>query len=1083
MTDAGTDAFLPETKFEPAKVNLDLNTYVSWVRFGLSSAITVPPAQGELRGHIDVTVELTPGVGDKATVAKSLWMQGPGDVLGVSPQQIIRREPPAGSVSGNATTLAHIEFDKPELPWLYSPEPPNGEQLRPWLALVVCETALCTLTPAKGEAPAVLTVPVSELQPLDDSWAWAHAQVHGGVGMKGAKPTVADRVTDAHGAQNLSRLICPRRLEDNKSYVACLVPTYDAGAKAGLGLGGGTLGPAWDVAAGGSVTLPVYDSWTFATAVTTDFEFLARKLKATPAPPGVGRRAVDTALPGGGLPPATEGTVQIVESALHSPSPLGEPANWSDAQSNQLRKAVSQEDKQDPDLPRIGPRLYARHQRGRTAAPPVSLAEQNWFAGLNLRPIHRIAAGLGTRVVQRDQEPLVQAAWAQVGEVDKANRELARLQFGRFIAEAMIARTFGKLDLGPLTQTVRPVLGKIGLTDGLTAAGHIKRSATPLTATSAGFRRILAANGRLSRIARRIDPAMIKGVPPFAGVLTQAGALKDMRRVYREPDGIAGFSPEALATLPIGKMAQAMKMEGPQAQQTLSMRLSGFTPVASLLSAPRDQWRPRQGQVNLAALSAQHRIARSRALDIDTATLSPGRREALGGQLLALSAHASPELKTRIDHRVVQLHQSLPSAQQARKAASLMGRLSASLGRWTGAVVALWDSVFRRNNPRPVANKALAGAQTRFQPMTAGWKAPTTSGLIDTAVLADAFSKVFDGANLSKIPPTPDLKPATLTREALLAPLSPARTARLTAHARLGKFPPWLSELWFEDGRIDPIMAAPRFDRAMYETLEDYDRDWLIANLGEIKQTDFVTLLVANAPFIEAFMVGLSDEMGRELLWRGYPTDQRGTYFHRFWTPTRDDLASPIHAFPPTPLGSHLTGGQSGRIVMMVKGELIKRYPNALFMAVQGKGKAPNVLFSDPPPPGQTGSVSFLVRLIDDTLLVGLDLTVEQVVAGPSPGVDWWFLIAEHPGAPRFGLDLAPAGAGPPKSPNDLSWADLPTTGGGRFLHAEAGPTVNGGSGPITWGASAAVTARMLLQSPARAAYDALALITGAGNG
>ena len=30
-------------------------------------------------------------------------------------------------------------------------------------------------------------------------------------------------------------------------------------------------------------------------------------------------------------------------------------------------------------------------------------------------------------------------------------------------------------------------------------------------------------------------------------------------------------------------------------------------------------------------------------------------------------------------------------------------------------------------------------------------------------------------------------------------------------------------------------------------------------------------------------MVGLNHEMARELLWREYPTDQRGSYFRQFW--------------------------------------------------------------------------------------------------------------------------------------------------------------------------------------------------------
>ena len=69
----------------------------------------------------------------------------------------------------------------------------------------------------------------------------------------------------------------------------------------------------------------------------------------------------------------------------------------------------------------------------------------------------------------------------------------------------------------------------------------------------------------------------------------------------------------------------------------------------------------------------------------------------------------------------------------------------------------------------------------------------------------------------------------------------------------------------------------------MYEALDRYDRDWLIRDCGQIPYTDFVTLLFTNPAFTEASWSGLSDEMGRELFWRGYPTDQRGTYFRRFW--------------------------------------------------------------------------------------------------------------------------------------------------------------------------------------------------------
>ena len=45
-----------------------------------------------------------------------------------------------------------------------------------------------------------------------------------------------DRLLAADSTQNLSRIVCPRRLMPNTSYLACVVPAFDAGRKSGLGL-------------------------------------------------------------------------------------------------------------------------------------------------------------------------------------------------------------------------------------------------------------------------------------------------------------------------------------------------------------------------------------------------------------------------------------------------------------------------------------------------------------------------------------------------------------------------------------------------------------------------------------------------------------------------------------------------------------------------------------------------------------------------------------------------------------------------------------------------------------------------------
>jgi hypothetical protein len=122
----------------------------------------------------------------------------------------------------------------------------------------------------------------------------------------------------------------------------------------------------------------------------------------------------------------------------------------------------------------------------------------------------------------------------------------------------------------------------------------------------------------------------------------------------------------------------------------------------------------------------------------------------------------------------------------------------------------------------------------------------------------------------------------------LVAKLDPAITVPARVMGRLtagsGRSPRWLRPDWFADGRVEPVMAHPRFNYPMYEPLHRYDRDWMVPGVGLIERPDMATLLQTNNRFIEAYLTGLNHEMARELLWREFPTDQRGTYFSSFWT-------------------------------------------------------------------------------------------------------------------------------------------------------------------------------------------------------
>ena len=110
---------------------------------------------------------------------------------------------------------------------------------------------------------------------------------------------------------------------------------------------------------------------------------------------------------------------------------------------------------------------------------------------------------------------------------------------------------------------------------------------------------------------------------------------------------------------------------------------------------------------------------------------------------------------------------------------------------------------------------------------------------------------------------------------------------RVAAEIKFTFDPTWL----LEPEHLVPAMAYPDFDDPMYEKLRDVSSELLLPNLKLIPPNS-ITLLETNPPFIEAYLTGINFEFGKELLWREYPTDQRGSYFRQFWD-TRGIIAPP----------------------------------------------------------------------------------------------------------------------------------------------------------------------------------------------
>ena len=224
----------------------------------------------------------------------------------------------------------------------------------------------------------------------------------------------------------------------------------------------------------------------------------------------------------------------------------------------------------------------------------------------------------------------------------------------------------------------------------------------------------------------------------------------------------------------------------------------------------------------------------------------------------------------------------------------------------------------------------------------------------------------------------PNLFDAT-TNTSLLDSINPEKTiyARVRASEEFTSGPASL------DDRLEPILDAPSFPQPMYEALRDLSQDFLFSGL-EVVLPNTVALLETNPEFVEAFLVGLNAEMSSELLWRNFPTDQRGTFFRQFWDTSvgkaeRD--IEPITTWKDRHLGQNAPR-TSGKLVLLIRGELLRRYPNSVIYAVKAIKPTPTSRLDVSREEKHERHPLFRGTLKPDVTFLGFDLTdVEALVS------------------------------------------------------------------------------------------------------
>lgn len=389
--------------------------FLSHLRVGLAATLSGMPTKPTAEAAYGITVA---GV----ALAGSYRLYGPGQVTGLDADQVQRCFPRDGTHDHEPNLFAHVELKSADLPWRFTPGGPVGGKLRPWLVLVVVEDgAQATLTTRSGGALPVLTAPVAELPSLADSWAWAHVQL----AIDDAPPADLAALYDDEPQRFLARLVCPRQLEPRRRYIACVVPAFDVGRDAGLGLDVSAqtaLADAWS-AKMQQVTLPVYHAWHFRCGTKGDFESLADRLRPRVAPADLGVATLDVHAPGLGLP-AVPTPLRLV-GALCAPSALAAPAPT--AAETALRNALGKVVNAGATLPLaaqvadplLAPPCWGAPQAGLQPTTP-------WQQQLNQEPGWRAVAGLGADLVRSRQEAFAASAWRQLESVDQLQRSLYR---------------------------------------------------------------------------------------------------------------------------------------------------------------------------------------------------------------------------------------------------------------------------------------------------------------------------------------------------------------------------------------------------------------------------------------------------------------------------------------------------------------------------------------------------------------------------------------------------------------------------------------------------------------------------------
>lgn len=1032
--------------------------FLPWARQGVASKIseidTLGASDGtaivraDLSAELDVQYTNLDGSVQVNTISKKIQVVGPGDVLNFENTVIVRTVPARGVMNFEDNGLPYIEFYEEDFLWRYSPasaSSPNSNhtRLRPWLALVALADNEYTLKQTPGGLPFISVDQASfdkAFHHQNDTWAFAHVHFNNKLAnLSGAsmqQEVNADLATDPDVA--VSRLICPRKLAKNTAFTAFVIPAFETGRLAGLKIDNAGIPaqrPSWRKGAmPGPGTrpydFPVYYQWNFRTANYGDFESLVTMLKPIIMDGNSGKMPMDIQDPGFNLAVQNNGTKVIgMEAALKPPDFVPDPwptngginaddQNTVDKLKTLLNLSADLVDKNaviaspNPffntnigDDPLLVPPVYGVwhalvSKLGNGTNPP-------WIEELNLDFRNRGAAGLGVKAVQNHQDDFINRAWQQVNKVNEANKKIQETLLAQAVTKFIFKKHIinaGNDKAVMLTHSVQHLIKNADNTK--TVQQDFIESRIPFASKTAAFRKVSRPNSKIARVS----------IGASAGV----ASLVKLHTIIQNFNVTDETLPNAVTAAKL-KAAPIAALATASIDTAITKAVSNYN--ASTPDLAKDAF---VSMIESAVITANASLSQAQLLNaVNDQNISDN---AVKNEVIDIVNNIVntnfPVAKNADGQVIIQLNNA--------KFTTLFG-----------------DGIHAKNYNDVILKDDADLGKVAIKSMT------TKNDVLALQSSFTDFTNIL--TQLPQVTPVAALANAATISSHIFLKIDPVITFanKLMANIRILK-----NGAYVPLPELKPVMAYPEFPEAVYTYLLELSKNFILPNIDKLPNNS-ITLLENNQSFIEAFMVGMNHEMAKELLWNEYPTDQRGSYFRQFWN--IDDSLMPLDPDPEKDkelkldirkintwshkLGeNNPRGTQASNLVLVIRGDLFKKYPNTMVFAQQAEYDSADASNPRHLKGGIDSNFTkfplFKAEIDPDITLFGFSLDeatargdrIEQPhgsIAGKNPG--WFFVLKERPGHVRFGLDdftdehgntdVMPVGN--PKTWDDLAWEYL----------------------------------------------------------